>query len=81
MDDRILDRIIQFLVTFGEEQGYAPSYREIAKALDISSLHTVHRALVTLRERGMVEFKDRYPRTLRVLYGASEQPIRGRPTA
>ena len=44
--------VLDFIVQFINEQGYPPSYREIAEGLDISSPSTIHVHVQALRERG-----------------------------
>lgn len=47
--------------------GVSPSYRDLAKALDIRSLQAIHAMLHRLRALGLVDFEDGRRRTLRVI--------------
>lgn len=47
--------------------GVSPSYRDLAKALDIHSLQAIHAMLHRLRALGLVDFEDGRKRTLRVV--------------
>jgi repressor LexA len=43
--------VLDFIVGFVEENGYSPSYEEIAHALDLASLATVHKHISALNEK------------------------------
>ena len=43
--------VLDFIVGFVEENGYSPSYEEIAHALDLASLATVHKHISALAEK------------------------------
>lgn len=59
--------ILDFIHGFTGEQGYAPSIREIAQGLGLSSASTVHEHLVALKAKGYLESDDNRPRTLEVI--------------
>lgn len=44
--------VLDFIVEFIHEQGYPPSFREIATGLDLASPSTVHVHISALKERG-----------------------------
>jgi len=44
--------VIDFIVSFINDRGYSPSYREIASGLDLASPSTVHAHIQALRLRG-----------------------------
>lgn len=44
--------VLDFIVEYFQEQGYAPSYREIALALKLASPSTVHVHIHALKQRG-----------------------------
>lgn len=44
--------VLDFIVSFINEQGYPPSFREIASGLQLASPSTVHVHIQALRERG-----------------------------
>ena len=44
--------VLDFIVSFINEKGYSPSFREIASGLDLASPSTVHVHIQALRERG-----------------------------
>ena len=48
---RVLDYVKQQI----KEEGYAPSVREICKALDLKSTSTVHGYLSRLKKKGLIE--------------------------
>jgi len=47
-------QVLDFLVGFINEKGYAPSFEEIAHSLDLSSLATVHKHVATLERKGFI---------------------------
>lgn len=50
--------VLSFLKSFIADHGYAPSYREIADHLGLSSPATVHQHIQTLVEKGVIEIGD-----------------------
>lgn len=50
--------VLDFIVNFINDRGYAPSYREIATGLDLSSPSTVHTHIQALRYRGYLRSSD-----------------------
>jgi repressor LexA len=46
--------VLDFLVGFSNKQGYSPSFEEIAKALRLTSLATVHKHISTLERKGFI---------------------------
>ena len=61
--------ILKFIQKEIEERGYAPSVREICKAVDLSSTATVQGYLNTLEKRGFIKKENQKGRTLRLLKG------------
>ena len=59
--------ILDFITEFTGEYGYAPSVREIAKGLGLSSAGTVHEHLQGLKEKGYLESEDNRARSLEVV--------------
>jgi len=59
--------LMLFVQTFADQNGYPPSTREIATELGFKSVESVHRILVSLRDRGQVSWVPNHARTLRVL--------------
>lgn len=45
-------KVLDFIVSFINEKGYSPSFRDIASGLDLASPSTVHAHIQALRERG-----------------------------
>lgn len=50
--------VLDFIVNFIHEQGYAPSYREIALGLKLASPSTVHVHIQALRTRGYLRMSE-----------------------
>ena len=59
--------ILKFIEKEIEEKGFAPSVREIGRAVDLSSTATVQGYLKSLEERGFVKKETQKGRTLRLL--------------
>jgi DNA-binding MarR family transcriptional regulator len=56
-------------------QGYAPSIRELGDAVGLTSTSSVHRHVRILEQRGLVERRERTPRTLRVREVSGQLPV------
>ncbi|MBU1126526.1 MAG: transcriptional repressor LexA [Patescibacteria group bacterium] len=50
--------VLDFIESFIQENGYTPSYREIADGLGLSSPATVHQHIQTLCEKGVINTGD-----------------------
>src|SRR5579863_4063087 len=59
--------VLDFLVSFANKQGYSPSFEEIAKALKLTSLATVHKHLSTLEKKGFIRRGYNQSRSIEVL--------------
>src|SRR6202789_3775668 len=46
--------VLNYLVGFLNKNGYSPSFEEIARALKLTSLATVHKHLSTLEKKGFI---------------------------
>src|SRR3990167_2827430 len=51
-------QILDFIKQYIQVKGSAPTLREIANALGVSSLATVHEHLVTLEQKGLIKRKS-----------------------
>ena len=51
-------KILDFMKSYIKEWGYPPTVRDICAALDISSTSTVHKALSSLAEKGIIRKQD-----------------------
>ena len=68
--------ILKFIEKQVTEDGYPPSVREIGKAVGLNSTATVHGYLAKLRDKGYIKKEDKKGRTLKLLKGASGQPVK-----
>ena len=59
-------QVLDFLTGFVETNGYNPSYEEIAGALDLASLATVHKHISALATKGYVKRIHNQSRSLEV---------------
>ncbi len=67
--------ILKFIEKQVNEKGYAPSVREIGKAVGLKSTATVHGYLAQLATKGYIKKEDQKGRTLRLLKGGNGEPI------
>ena len=67
--------IIRFIEKQVDEKGYAPSVREIGKAVGLKSTATVHGYLAKLSEKGFIRKEDHKGRTLRLFKGEDGEPV------
>ena len=56
-----------FLAKYTADHGYAPSFEEMAEALNLSSKSNIHRLLEALEERGHIRRLRRRSRAIEVL--------------
>lgn len=71
---QILDFIRQFIQT----NGSAPTLKQIAEALGVSSLATVHEHLTTLEEKGLIKRKSGKIRTIELIGEGNNDLMAGR---
>jgi repressor LexA len=55
---------MDFIAGFLQEQGYSPSFQEIAAGLDLNSLATVHKHILTLERKGFLKRKYNQSRSI-----------------
>ena len=60
-------RVLDYVKEQIKKDGYAPSVREICKALDLKSTSTVHGYLARLEKKGLIQKAALKPRTLRII--------------
>ena len=70
-------RVLDYVKKQIKEEGYAPSVREICKALDLKSTSTVHGYLSRLKKKGLIEKTDMKSRIIRLVDedGKSQKPF------
>jgi repressor LexA len=59
--------VLNYLVSFINKNGYSPSFEEIAHALKLTSLATVHKHLSTLEKKGFIRRGYNQSRSIEVL--------------
>jgi repressor LexA len=59
--------VLNYLVSFLNKNGYAPSFEEIAHALKLTSLATVHKHLSTLEKKGFIRRGYNQSRSIEVV--------------
>jgi repressor LexA len=60
-------KIMDFLQSFIQTNGYAPTVREICDGVGLASSSTVHKHLEILRDRGKITWNPSMVRTIRIL--------------
>ena len=53
--DEIREQILNIIIEYFEEHGYAPSIRELCKFTGLKSTSTIHRHITIMLECGMLE--------------------------
>lgn len=66
--------LLDYIALFIAEHGYSPSYREIMRALNYTSVATVALHVGNLIKRGHLHKRDRSARSLEVVTEAEELP-------
>lgn len=59
-------RLLDLISAFWDDNGYAPTARELMDGMHYASVSTAHDHLGILRDQGMVEWEYGKPRTLRL---------------
>src|SRR5436305_8361196 len=67
--------VYDFISFFVQKHGYSPSFEEIGKGLDLSSLATVHKHISNLERKGLLKREQNRSRSIDVL------PVRARKAA
>ena len=77
------EQILNFLIQFMNEHGYAPTVREICNAVGLQSTATVHYHLNALRDAGLIEMDEMKKRAISLPYAqrADRIPVVGVVTA
>lgn len=68
-------KVLDYVKEQIKKEGYAPSVREICKALDLKSTSTVHGYLSRLEKKGLIQKAALKPRTLRIVDEEEEKPF------
>ena len=61
------ERVYQFIIKYISDVGYAPTVREICKAVDLKSTSSVYAHLVHLETEGRIKTKEYSPRAIKVI--------------
>lgn len=60
-------QVLDFLIRFNDQMGYAPSYYEIGKGISCTSLATVHKHLSNLERKGFIRRRYNHSRSVEVI--------------
>lgn len=61
------ERVFQFIIKHISDVGYAPTVREICKAVNLKSTSSVYAHLVHLETEGRIKTKEYSPRAINVI--------------
>lgn len=68
-------QILDFIKQHIQISGSAPTLREIANSLGVSSLATVHEHLVTLEEKNLIKRRTGKTRSIKIVGGDDNEPV------
>ena len=67
--------ILDYIESFIDDRGYAPSFEEIAESFGYSSLATVHEHLSNLERKGYIRKSYNESRSIELVARASATPV------
>lgn len=73
-------QVVDFIAHFQDENGYCPSYEEIAHGLELASLATVHKHISALEGKGYLKRGFNQSRSLELAPKYLQEQRRARPT-
>lgn len=59
-------KIVEFILSYSEKNGYPPTMREIANEIEISSSSTIHKILHACQEDGLIIITKGILRSMKV---------------
>jgi repressor LexA len=60
-------RVYDFIQAFIKTHGFAPSYTEIAKGLELRSKSNIHRLVHSLKDKGLIKINAHMVRSIKVI--------------
>jgi len=72
-------QVLDFIANFVDENGYCPSYEEIARGLDLASLATVHKHISVLESKSYLKRGFNQSRSLELAPKYLQEQRRGKP--
>jgi SOS-response transcriptional repressor LexA len=61
------EEILKIIEAYWAKYNYSPTIREIAKRTSVTSTSTVLKYLNRLQEQGVLDWKNKTPRTIRII--------------
>ncbi len=55
LNDKLLERVREYIIEYQKEKGLSPSYRKIMKAVGIPSVSSVQRYVLALEKQGQIQ--------------------------
>ena len=59
--------VLDYIIEYRKTNGFPPTLREIARGINTKSFQHVTFMIEKLREKGYITYRDKSPRTIRVL--------------
>src|SRR6476620_9813803 len=72
-------QVLDFIAGFVDENGYCPSYEEIARGLELASLATVHKHISVLEAKSYLKRGFNQSRSLELAPRYMQEQRRGKP--
>ncbi len=63
-NEELKSRILAYVCAYADQNGFAPSYRDIQQATGVRSVSTVHDYVKRLEAEGRLDMKAKHPRAL-----------------
>lgn len=63
-DNGMKERVLEYVSRYRDENGYAPTYREVGRAVGLTSTSSVSHYIKSLEREGRLEVRSQHPRAL-----------------
>ena len=73
---KLQKKVFDFIKAFWDENGFSPSYSEIAAHMGLSSKGSVHRFVCALSDRGFIQYRYGRARSIVVVERAIAPPAK-----
>ena len=67
--------VLEFIKTYWDMKGHAPSMQDIATGLNMKSRSNIHRIIHDLRKNGYLRLKPTHARTLKVMDRSVQEAV------
>jgi SOS-response transcriptional repressor LexA len=70
------EEILKIIESYWKKYNYSPTVREIAKKASVTSTSTVLKYLNNLQEKGLIDWKQKTPRTIQTIEQDQKSSVR-----